>query len=110
MLSEVPGSNCQMRLFFKAGFVVPTAATQTLVSLGLPDSVADIIALGAAARLVLPREVKRNFTEAQGEPRRAEEVAVGAQVASARALMNLRAQRLSEEVSRLSSQYPLMGR
>lgn len=109
MLSEFPEPGCSMRLYYRAGFATPTALTDTAASLGLPETAVDIPALGAAARLVASREVKRSFTEAQGEARRAEEVPAGAQVASARALLNLRAQRLAAEVSRLQVQWPLQG-
>ena len=53
------------------------------------------------SRLVAPREIKRNFTEAQGEPRRAAEVPPGAVASSMRTVAALRQQRITTEASRL---------
>lgn len=68
---------------------------------GLAPTMLDIPPLGAAIRLVAGREVKRNFTEAQGEPRRAEEVPPQAVMQSVRGLQALRQQRIMAEATRL---------
>jgi hypothetical protein len=73
---------------------------------GLPDSAMDIPPMGAAMRLVAPREIKRNFTESQGEPRRSEEVPPGAVAGSWRGLAGMRAQRILSEAMRLAAMYP----
>lgn len=72
----------------------------------LPPTCNDIPPLGAAIRLVAPREIKRNFSEAQPDPRRAEEVPPGAVAQSTKGLMLLRQQRIASEASRLHRQWP----
>jgi hypothetical protein len=83
-----------------------TLADDVTAVCGVSAQAADIPPIGAAVRLVAGREVKRNFTEAQPDTRRAEEVPPGAIANSARGLMMLRQQRISEEAARLRSQYP----
>jgi hypothetical protein len=73
---------------------------------GLLNHLHDLPPLGAAMRLVAPREVKRNFTESQGEPRRAAEVPPGAVLNSMRGLAGLRQNRIVGESARLAQQYP----
>lgn len=73
---------------------------------GISAQAVDIPPIGAAVRLVAGGEVKRNFTSAQPDTRRAEEVPAGAVAASSRGLMMLRQQRVSEEAARLRAQYP----
>lgn len=77
---------------------------------GLPATALDIPPLGAAARLVLPREVKRNFTEAQGDSRRGDEVPAGAVANSGKALIQLRQQRIMAEAYRLQAEFPIDAR
>lgn len=74
---------------------------------GLAASMLDIAPLGAAWRLLAPREAKRTFTEAQGEPRLAEEVPSGATIRTAAGYKQLRDQRLIEESNRLVSKVAL---
>lgn len=76
---------------------------------GLPASAHDLPAMGAAVRLVAPREIKRNFTEAQGEPRRGQEVPAGAVGNSMQRLAQLRQSRITAEASRLAQLYPVQG-
>ena len=52
------------------------------------------------------REIKRNFTESQGDTRRAGEVAPGAVMQSSRNLQILRQQRITAESARLDALYP----
>jgi hypothetical protein len=58
-------------------------------------------------RLMAGREVKRNFTESQGDTRRAEEVPSGAVANSMLQLQRLRRDRVMAEAARLNRQYPL---
>ena len=67
----------------------------------LPDTMVDLPPMGAAIRLVTPRDVKRTFVEAQGEPRRAEEVPAGSINNTLRPLQMLRQQRIMAEQARL---------
>lgn len=98
-----------VRVWYRAPFT-PLSTTDVTVDVnaasGLPASANDLLPLGAAIRLVLPREVRRNFTDAQGEPRRATEVPPGAVLQSARGLLQLQASRIAEESARLARQFP----
>lgn len=72
----------------------------------LPETAWDIPPLGAAMRLVPPRDIKRTFTEGQPEPRRAEEVPPGAarQASAGPAIMYQ--QRVLAEAMRLVARFP----
>lgn len=92
------------------GWVVPTSlADDVFVKSGLHEEAHDILPLGAAIRLVAPREVKRSFIEAQGDARRAEEVPPGTSIGATRALLALKAERIAEESERLAARYPYEG-
>jgi len=83
-----------------------TDSTDVIATVGLSDTMVDIPSIGAAARLVTSREIKRTFTEGQGEARRAEEVQAGAATNVGRNLMALRDKRVAEEGVRLMALYP----
>lgn len=95
-----------LRVVLRMKFMNPAALADDLSTTGLPPTAWDIPPIGAAARLMMPREVKRNFTEAQADSRRAAEVPPGAILGSARALMAWRQQRIVAEASRLTAMYP----
>ena len=98
-----------VRVLYKAPFGLLTTLTDDVpLVTGLPDTAIDIPPMGAALRLVAPREVKRNFIESQGEPRRAEEVPPNAIQSSLRGLGSLRMQRILSEATRLAAQYPIV--
>lgn len=95
-----------IRVRYKAPFVTMANLTDDAQTVaGLSSTMLDIPPLGAAIRLVAGREVKRNFDESQGEPRRAEEVPPQAAMASARELARIRQQRIMAEAARLISTY-----
>jgi hypothetical protein len=73
---------------------------------GLQESCTDILALGTQIRLMSPREIKRNFTESQGDTRRADEVGAGAVGGSITNLQRLRRDRIQAEAARLARSYP----
>lgn len=103
--SAFPGQPIRVR--YKADFAAITSATADVATTsGLADSALDILSLGAAIRLQSPRDVKRSFTEHQGDPRRAEEVQVGGGVGGMRGLIALRTTRIQAEAARLQSLYP----
>lgn len=101
-----------IRVAYKAPFTaLPTNTTATdLATTGLLATAYDIPPLGAAARLVAPREVARSRTDVQPEPRRAEDVPPGTSRQAAGGLLALRNQRLVEESARLASYYPSLAR
>jgi hypothetical protein len=97
----------RLRIVYKAPYVTATNETVDINSTcGIQETVTDIVLLGAQIRLMAPREIKRNFTESQGETRRAEEVPVGAIGNSATQLMRIRRDRIQAEAARLSRSYP----
>lgn len=99
-----------IRVLYKAGFSPLTALTDDVATVsGLPVNMQDIPPMGAAVRLAAPREIKRNFTEAQGEPRRATEVPPGAVQASMRSVAAMRQNRITAEAGRLVQQFPDRG-
>lgn len=97
----------RLRIVYKAPFTPLTNETQNLVNFaGLPSTCEDIINLGVQIRLMAPREIKRNFTESQGDTRRSEEVSAGAVSNSVNNLIRMRRDRIQAEATRLMRQYP----
>jgi hypothetical protein len=107
LLYEGIGPGRTVRIRYKAPFAPLVALTSDVQTVSfLPATANDIPPLGAAARLVAPREVKRAFTESQPEPRAAADVPPGANRNAAGGLLALRNQRLREESARLHQSYP----
>lgn len=72
----------------------------------LTETMWDLPPLGAAVRLVPPRDIKRTFTEGQPEPRRADEVPPGAARQAAAGPALLFEQRKLAEAMRLAAKFP----
>ena len=97
----------RMVIVYKAPFTNVTSETQNIQNItGLPSSCEDILMMGAQIRLVSPREVKRNFTESQGDTRRAEEVPFGSVTGSVNQIIRMRRDRIIAESAKLKRQYP----
>lgn len=97
----------RLRVVYKAPFTALGNETQNLFTYaGLPTSCEDIVNLGVQIRVMAPRELKRNFTESQGDTRRPEEVASGAVSNSVTNLIRMRRDRITAEAARLARQYP----
>ena len=97
----------RLRIVYKSAY--SAAATESVdinTTCGVQESVTDIVTIGTQIRLMAPREVKRNFTESQGDTRRAEEVGPGAVTASISNLKQLRKDRITAEAARLARAYP----
>lgn len=73
---------------------------------GLPPTAIDIPAICAEIDLTSVREVKRDATESQPDPRKAADVPAGAMTAVAQALVLLRDRRIAAEADRLNRQWP----
>jgi hypothetical protein len=115
LLYDGAGPGRTIRVRYKAPYgtlsaTYATDASDTTSSAGLHTEAHDIPPLGAAARLVAPRDVKRSFTEAQPESRAAADVPPGTSSRAAGALLGLRNQRLREESARLHAKYPPLAR
>ena len=67
----------------------------------------DIVEYGIMSRMLAPREIKRNFTESQGDTRRSDEVPAGAVSGSVSNILRLRRDRIIAEAAKLARQYPL---
>lgn len=96
-----------LRVIYRAPYDQFTAESDTVTSVGGSTYLDDLLVLGAQMRMVAPREIKRNFTESQGDTRRAEEVPAGAVANSMLQLQRLRRDRIQAEAARLNRQYPL---
>jgi hypothetical protein len=98
----------ELRINYKAPFArVSREADDVQLVSGLPVSAEDILILGAQIRLMNPREIKRNFTESQGDTRRANEVPPGAVANSHTSLIRMRRERIAAEATKLDSRYPI---
>lgn len=75
---------------------------------GLPSSAQDILVDGVLLRLGSLREIKRNFTETQGDTRRPGEVPPSSVVTSFGPVRQRRKERIAEEGSRLYRKYPVI--
>jgi len=97
----------RLRIVYKAAYVTASTESSDInTTCGIQESVTDIVAIGAQLRLMSPREIKRNFTDSQGDSRRAEEVPSGAVGGSITNLQRLRRDRIQAEAARLMRSYP----
>lgn len=96
----------KVRVYWKSAFVMPTDPTVLLSTSLMLASAYDLPPIGASIRLMAGREIRRNFTDGQGDVRRAMEVPPGAVAASDRGLQLLRQSRIDAEAARLLSMYP----
>lgn len=97
-----------LRVRYRAPFVRATTTADNLQTVSfLPVSMEDILEYGMMSRMLAPREVKRNFTESQGDTRRADEVPAGAVGGSVANILRLRRDRIIAEAAKLAKQYPL---
>lgn len=109
-LTDTPDSGSTIRVRYRSGFSPLVNLSDDVAAVtGLPLTAFDIPPLGAAIRLVHPREIKRNFTEAQGDGRRAGEVTPGAVAGSVNALERDYYRRIAQEAERLSTFNPPLG-
>ena len=100
-----------VRVRYKAPFTRATTESSDLTSACfLPATCDDIIEMGIVLRMMAGREIKRNFTESQGDTRRADEVPAGAVGNSFTAIQRLRRERIIAEAGRLKAQYPIKFR
>jgi len=77
----------------------------TYATTGMTKTMLDIPPLGTEIQLTLPREIRRNFTDVQPDPRKAPEIPPLAVSNSVQALTILYNQRVAEEAGRLARQY-----
>ena len=100
-----------VRVRYKAPFVQAASESSDLqTTCFLPSTCDDIVEMGVILRLMAGREIKRNFTEAQPDTRRADEVQAGAVAQSVANIQRLRRDRIIAEAGRLKAQYPIKFR
>jgi hypothetical protein len=100
-----------LRVRYKAPFTRATSeASDLTTNCFLPATCDDIVELGVIMRLMAGREIKRNFTEAQNDTRRPDEVPAGAITNSIANIQRLRRERIIAEAGRLKAQYPIKFR
>ena len=104
-----PGND--IRVVYKKPFTPLTSTSNDMqADVGLPATANDIPPLGVAYRLISSEEIQRNFSNSQGDTRRAAEVPAGAQLKSAQGMAALWKRRVDEEAARLSTAYPYKKR
>lgn len=102
-----PPPSGTVRITYASTFTAATSESDDLTSVcGLPDTCTDIVTLGMQLRLMVPREMARNFTESQGDTRRPDEVPPGAIQSSWQGVARLRRDRIQAEAARLKRLYP----
>lgn len=96
-----------IRVRYKAPFVRASAlSTDLQAACFVPQSMEDILEMGVMVRMLQTREIKRNFTETQGDTRRADEVPPGAMRDSFSNILRLRRDRIIAEKAKLARQIP----
>lgn len=104
---DSPTMNGDLRITYKTWFTRANAEADDLQTMsGFPLTAEDILVIGAQIRLMAPREIKRNFTESQGDTRRSDEVPPGSVGNSITNLLRMRRDRITAEAQRLARLYP----
>ena len=96
----------KITVMYKSPFTPITDGTTARSAVGLATTAYDLPPLGAAMALMTTTPIRREFLDAQGTSRMADEVPPGAISASFRDLMGRRRARVEAESGRLVSQYP----
>jgi len=103
VLYPIPASSI-LHVVYKSGFTVATSLDDDVVAdCGLSDTMTDIPPLGATVTLLRTTEARRGQTQIQSDPRRADEVAAGANATAARELDRDFKARIGDEHLRLIS-------
>lgn len=107
----VLGQGVQVRVTYSRPFDTATFTDATTLegTIGLEERIWDIPVLGACWRLLHGREIKRTFTEGQGEARRGMEVPPRYISATADDYKKRRDSRLEDEARRLANSWPMRG-
>lgn len=104
LMTEVGGD---IRVVYKTGFTALTSLTTDVNTTGgLPSTANDLLAIGAAIRILAGRPVRRASLSNQGDTRRAEEVSTTDTIQSIAALRQLRRDRIAEEAAVLAQANP----
>jgi len=85
----------------------PTLAQNMVTDVGVPESYFDLLGMGVKRRLMADSELGRWARQSQDDSRRAEETPAGASVQPMQQQYAMYVTRLSAEVAKLRSQYPI---
>lgn len=96
-----------VRVTYASAFTPMTALSDDVADTGLHEEAYDLPVVRAALNLMSGQEIPRTQMGSQPDPRRADEVPVGATYAATRGLEVRLARRVGEESARLRSRYPL---
>ena len=98
----------EVRIVYSRPFVTTTwtDATDVNSTVGLDASMEDIAPLGAAARLMTGRDIRRLDMSAQGEPDRTDGIQPGQALGVAKGLREMADMRIGQEAQELLSKYP----
>ena len=105
VFGTIPTDNTTLRVIYRHRLNPVVTLDDDVNMTALPETAYDLPVLGAASRLAIPGEWRRNLLNAQPDPRRADEVAPGAVLGGARALRAHYENRVTQEAARLMSQY-----
>lgn len=107
LLVNIP-SGTEIEFTYKAPFIEATSLSDDPVEdCGLAATMLDIPPLGAAATLLKTTDSRRNQIAAQGDARRASEVAAGSNLASSSVLDREYRSRVQDEYARLIQRFPI---
>jgi hypothetical protein len=98
----------RIRVWLRAEYG-PITPTGNAEDAGLTGTAAGLLAIGAAYRMSIGREMARSIFERQGDTRRANEIQPGAQRQGLTPIAGLRAERISAERARLQLRWPGEG-
>lgn len=108
LLRNIP-SGTDIKFLYKAPFVQAEDLDDDAVTVcGLSQTMVDIPTLGVLATLLRTTESRRNQVQQQGDARRSEEVAAGANLNIARQIEKDHQMRIWEEAARLTQRIPLI--
>ena len=96
----------KLNVSYKSPLTTASLLTTPKADTGLQSTAYDLPPLGAALSLMIATPIRREFIDAQGSSRRAEEVPPGAISASMRDLRARREMRINSESARLAAMYP----
>lgn len=106
-VSNNSGDTYKLRVRYRSTFTpLGTLFDDVLTVTGIPDSATDLLALGAAVRLMDGRAVQRVRNQSQPDPRDSAEVRVQDVLNSAAALRQTYQTRVQEEADKLSREQP----
>ena len=101
-----PGKKINVSYKSPLTLITGAASSFNKSSTGLQSTAYDLPPLGAALALMAGAPIRREFIDAQGSSRRAEEVPPGAISGAMRDLRFRRETRVAAEAARLSAMYP----